>query len=84
MRVDAARVAHVAYEDFVASPYEVVRATMRNWFPARDLDESATTTSGRYSNDAGVKTIVARQFGGLIRDLWRDITVEADERRSAP
>lgn len=82
--IDAARVARVAYEDFVARPYENVRATMRNWLPAQDLAPGSASASRRYSHDAGVKTIIARQFGGLIRELWRDMPVETDERPSAP
>ncbi|WP_143749661.1 hypothetical protein [Mesorhizobium sp. WSM3879] len=83
-RIDAARIVHVAYEDFVASPYDNVRATMRNWFPAHDLDIAPVAESRRYGNDAAVKTIIARQFGGLIRELWRDMPVGADQSPSAP
>ncbi|AZO70108.1 MAG: hypothetical protein E5V92_05960 [Mesorhizobium sp.] len=82
--IDAARVVHVAYEDFVTDPYENVRATMRNWFPAHDLDRAAAAESRRYGNDTAVKTLVARQFGALIRDLWRDMPVAADRSPSAP
>lgn len=76
--IDVKRVAHVAYEDFVASPHDNVKATMRNWFPARNLRNDAPAANGRYSNDASIKPIIARQFGGLIRQLWRDMPVEAE------
>ncbi len=82
--IDARRVAHVAYEDLVANPHDNVRATMRNWFPALDLDMNAAARGRRYRNDIAVKTIIARQFGGLIRELWRDMPDEASGRPSAP
>ncbi|TPI43791.1 hypothetical protein FJ414_02970 [Mesorhizobium sp. B3-1-6] len=82
--IDVTRVAHVAYEDFVVNPHDNVKATMRNWFPARNLRNDALAANGRYSNDASVKSIIARQFGGLIRQLWRDMPVEAEQSRSAP
>ena len=71
--VDARRVAYLAYEDFVASPLENARTTMRMWFPTLDVETNAALTSSRYRNDIAVKTIIARQFGGLIRKLWRDV-----------
>ncbi|BCG95267.1 Stf0 family sulfotransferase [Mesorhizobium sp. 131-2-1] len=82
--IDPMRVVDVAYEDFVASPYENVRATMRKLFPTRDLDKAAVEASGRYQHDAVMKTIIARQFGSLIRDLWRDMPGETDRPLSAP
>ncbi|RWM16785.1 MAG: hypothetical protein EOR72_08790 [Mesorhizobium sp.] len=83
--IDATRVATVAYEDFVASPYENARATMRSWFPAHDLEKpAASEASGRYQNDAAMKTIIGRQFGGLIRELWRDMPSPTDRPLSAP
>ncbi|RUW26192.1 hypothetical protein EN858_26375 [Mesorhizobium sp. M4B.F.Ca.ET.215.01.1.1] len=82
--IDPMRVVDVVYEDFVASPYENVRATMRNWFPAHDLDKAAIEASARYQHDADMKRIIARQFGSLIRDLWRDMPGEPDRPLSAP
>jgi len=81
--IDPRRVAYVECEDFVASPYENARATMRNWFPTLELDASAAATGSRYRNDIAMKTIIVRQFGGLIRELWRDMPVETDQRPSA-
>jgi LPS sulfotransferase NodH len=71
--VDSSRIAHVAYEDFIADPSGTVRATMSNWFATSDPLPNIEAETKRYAHDVELKTIIGRQFGSQIRRLWRDM-----------
>jgi LPS sulfotransferase NodH len=70
--LDAGRVAHVCYEDFIVDQQESVFATMSHWLPDLELRSKPIAASRRYAQGTELKTILERQYGDYIRRFWQD------------